>query len=150
MDPQHLGRKSCTESDSCRVHGHATLLLEAHQHLLRISSCKKKASLLLKLRKVSHGTFQTSTINIISTSGKNTTCLLDCHHTGISHPQRSTLLPTISADRHFGKCVHQFLEETRPQSRGKGVRERQKEGKQKPMGLKRVLSRWLGPKIIWN
>ena len=86
------------------------------------------------------GLFQTSTINVISTSGKNTTCLLDCHRTGISRPQRSTLLPTISADRHFGKYVHQFLEETRPQSKRQGCEgERERKPNKKPVRLKGII-----------
>lgn len=68
---------------------------------------------------------------------KNTTCLLDCHHTGTSRPQRSTLLPTISADRHFGKCVHQFLEETISQSKRQGCERERKKVKQEASKVKR-------------
>lgn len=87
------------------------------------SECFQYGKSLWALEQVPIGLFQTMNDEGNFNQWRNTTHLLGCHHTDISHPQRSTPLPTILVNRHFEMYVHQFLEE--PQHRKASVWERE-------------------------
>lgn len=100
--------------------------LEAYQDLFVMSPCNMR-SFSWALEKVSHGTFADFNCKNNLNQWENITCLLGCHHTGISRPQKSSLLLTILVDRHFEKFVPQSLKNKQTTKKEARVWERGKQ-----------------------